>query len=149
MKKFASSMSAVLALSALAVACTPATAAEFSLGYQDNSVIDEEGVAASLGTEVNNIRFGLNTFTSSDRLESYGAYAELPINIHRTKFTVTPQLQVDQYREADEVVGGLGLGVEYALTESTRLEAVAMAHEGFDESEFDGETYTVGVTKTF
>lgn len=149
MKKLILSLSAVVALSLSATACTKAEAADFSLGYQDNSLIDEEGVTASLGTELNGVRLGVNTFTSSDRLEYYGAYAKLPIYVQNTKFAFTPQAQVDHYRDADEVVGGLGLGVEYAFTDNIRLEVVAMAHEGFDNSSFDGETYTVGMTKTF
>lgn len=147
MKKTILALSAVVALSLSA--CSTAEAAEFSLGYQDNTVVGQEGVVASVATEVDGVRLGLTTFTSDGRLESYGGYAGIPIKVQGTKFTFTPQAEVSQYRDESELVGGLGLGVEYALTETTRVDAVAMAHEGFDNSNFDGETYTVGLTKVF
>lgn len=129
--------------------CTQSKAADFSLGYQNNEVINQEGVVASVGTEYKNIRLGVNTFSTDERLETYGAYVGIPIYIQGTNFTVTPQAQVDHYRELDEVVGGLGLGLEYAFTDTVRLTGVAMVHEGFDDSSIDGESYTVGLTKTF
>lgn len=149
MKNIKLAVFGILAMAVTLMGCSRAEAVDFSVGYQDNTVIDKEGVAASVGGEYNNLRLGVNTFTTSDKLESYGVYGKLPIYIQGTRFTVTPQAQVDHYRDADEVVGGLGIGGEFALTDTLRLEAVAMAHKGFDNKDFKGETYTVGLTKTF
>ena len=79
--------------------CTQAEAVDFSLGYQNNEVINQEGVVASVGTEYKNIRLGVNTFSTDERLETYGAYVGIPIYIQGTSFAVTPQAQVDHYRE--------------------------------------------------
>lgn len=96
---------------------------------------------------VNNVRFGLSTFSADDRLVSYGAYGQLPIRIHNTKFAVTPQVRVEQYREESELVGSLGL--EYQLDDTVRVDAVALRSRGFDNDNIDGETYMFGVTKSF
>lgn len=149
MKNMKLAVMGVLAATMALVGCQQAQALDFALGYQDNTVVDEDGVFASVGSEYKNIRYGVSAFTSSERLESYGAYAKLPLYIHQTRFAVTPQAQVEHYRNADEVVGGLGIGLEYKLSDTLRAEAVAMAHEAFDDSSVDGETYTFSLTKTF
>lgn len=129
--------------------CQPANAMDFSLGYQDNQVIDKEGVVASAGGEYNNLRYGVTTFATTDKLESYGVYGKMPIYIQGTNFAVTPQIQVDRYRDIKETVGSVGLGGEYAFTKTLRLEAIGMVSKGFDNSDVRGETYTIGLTKAF
>lgn len=139
-------------ISALAlVACEKAEAApvDVTLGYTNNNVVKDSGLRADIGTEVNNVRFGLSTFSSDNQLVSYGTYGQLPINIHSTKFTVTPQVRVEQYREESELVGGLGIGLEYKLDDTVRVDAVALRSRGFDNDDIDGESYMFGVTKSF
>lgn len=140
--------------SALALSgCQRAEAAplplDVTLGYVNSNVIDEEGVGLNIGTEVNNVRFGLTTFTTDERLESYGAYAGVPIQIHNTKVSVVPQLRVERYRNIGETVGGAGLGLEYQINPTLRLEGSGIVAKGFDNSDVKGEIYTVGLTKTF
>lgn len=139
---------ALLAVSASA--CTRAEAAplDVTLGYTNNNVVDEVGLRADIGTEIKNIRFGLTTFSSDNRLVNYGAYGQLPIRIHETKFAVTPQVRVEQYRDESELVGSLGLGLEYQLASDVRVDAVALVSESDDET-LDGESYMFGVTKSF
>ena len=132
-----------------AEAVAPILPLEASVGYVDNGVIDKEGVGINLGTEVNNVRFGLTAFTSSERLESYGAYAGVPFYVQGTKFGVVPQIRVERYRDISETVGGIGLGVEYKLTDTVRFEASGIAAKGFDNSDVDGGIYSLGFTKTF
>lgn len=145
---------AVLAVaSALALTgCQRAEAAlplDANISYVDNTIIDQEGVGINLGTEVKNVKFGLTTFTSDERLESYGAYAGVPIRIHTTSFTVTPQVRVERYREIEETVGAIGLGLGYKFTDTLSLDATGLVARGFDNSDVDGEIYSVGLTKTF
>lgn len=144
-------MSVLLASTLALAACQKAEAApvDVTLGYANNNVINESGLRADIGTEVNNVRFGLSTFSADDRLVSYGAYGQLPIRIHNTKFAVTPQVRVEQYREESELVGSLGLGLEYQLADTVRVDAVALRSRGFDNDNIDGETYMFGVTKSF
>lgn len=147
-------------LAALAVAstlalsgCQRAEAAtlplDTTLGYVHNSVVDKEGVGLNVGTEVNKFRLGVTSFTSSERLESVGAYAGVPIYVQGTRLGVVPQVHVKRYREASETVGGVGLGLEYKLTPTVRLEGSGVFERGFDNSDVKGEVYTVGLTKTF
>ena len=142
-------LASILGLSACERAEAATLPLDASISYVDNTIIEEEGVGINLGTEVNNVQFGLTTFSTDERLESYGAYACVPVRIHNTRFTVTPQIRVEHYREIDETVGGIGLGVDYNLTETLRLGASGIAAEGFDDSDVDGEIYSVGLTKTF
>lgn len=132
--------------------CTRAEAAtlvDTNLSYVDNGVIDKEGIAFNLGTEVNDVRFGLTTFSTSQRLESYGAYAGVPIYVQGTKFGVVPQIRLERYRDLGERVGGIGLGVEYKLSNTVRFEASGIASKGFDNSDVNGGVYSVGISKTF
>ena len=130
--------------------CQRAEAVDFSLGYQDNQVIDKEGVVASIGTQTKNgVRVGVNTFSTEDKLGAYGVYVASPIRLEGSKVFITPQSQLDHYRETDSVVGSLGAGVEYHFTDTLRLEGVALAHKGFNDTDVKGETYTVKLTKTF
>lgn len=142
-------LASILGLSACQRAEAAPLPLDASITYVDNKIIDEEGVGVNLGTEVNNVQFGLTTFSTDERLESFGAYAGVPIRIHSTRFTVTPQIRVERYRQIEETVGGIGLGVDYNLTETLRLGASGIAARGFDNSDIDGEIYSVGLTKTF
>lgn len=141
---------AVLAITMALLACTRADAApvDVTLGYTNNNVTNESGLRAEIGTSYNNLRYGLTTLTSDNRLVNYGAYGQMPIAIHNTKFSVTPQVRVEQYREESELVGSLGLGLEYALADSVRVDAVALTSKSND-NELDGESFMFGVTKSF
>lgn len=140
----------VVSVIVLVFSTIQAQAVDFSLGYQDNQVIDKEGVVASIGTQTKNgVRVGVNTFSTEDKLETYGVYVASPIRLEGSKVFVTPQSQLDHYRDTDSVVGSLGAGVEYHFTKTLRLEGVALAHKGFNDTDVKGETYTVKLTKTF
>ena len=130
--------------------CEKAEAVDFSLGYVDNKVIDKEGVVASIGTQTNSgTRVGINTFSTEDKLETYGVYVASPIRLGVSKVFITPQSQLDHYRDTDSVVGSLGAGAEYHFTNTLRLDGVALAHKGFNDTDVKGETYTIKLTKTF
>ena len=92
---------------------------------------------------------GVNTFSTEDKLETYGLYVASPIRLEGSKVFITPQSQLDHYHETDSVVGSLGAGVEYHFTNTLRLDGVALAHKGFNDTDVKGETYTVKLTKTF
>ncbi len=144
----------VLALtSTLAIfGCAQAEAAlpvDLGVGYANNSIIDEEGVEVKVGTEVNKFRLGLNSFTTDNRVESLGGYVGIPIYVQNTNLALVPQIRVERYFDLEETTGGVGLGVEYKITDSVRLEGVALANRSFDSSDVKGEIYTVGLTKTF
>lgn len=142
-------LTSALALSGCQRAEAAALPLKASVGYVDNTVIDKEGVGLNLGTEASGVEFGLTTLVTEDRMESYGAYAGVPIRIHNTRISLTPQVRVERYREAEETVGGVGLGLGYDLTPSLRLDAVGLVAKGFDDSDVNGEIYTFGLTKTF
>lgn len=155
MKNF-KTLAAVALVSALAITgCQKAEAAvvalpvDASISYADNTVIDKEGVEVKLGTEVNKFRLGLTGFATDERVESLGGYAGIPIYVQNTRLAVVPQIRVERYFDIEETVGGIGLGLEYKLTDTVRIEGVALANRGFDNSDVRGETYTVGLTKRF
>lgn len=159
MSNMSNSIKAVMAMMVMSVfmlvGCQPATAAtlpvDFTLGYTDNGVIDKEGVTANVGTEVNNIKFGLTTFTSSDKLESYGAYAAVPIRVQGTSLTVLPTVKIEDYREYSKTVGSVGLGLDFAMTDTVSLSALGMTSRSLSGSsdKLRGEVYTLGLTKRF
>ncbi len=140
--------------SALAVSgCTRAQAAplDVSVGYQNNEVVNQEGVVIKVGTEVNNIRLGLTTFTSNERLETYGGFIGVPLQVQGTKFSVVPQVYLEQYRKDSDLVGSIGIGGEYQLPKNYRLEAVALASRSLDNYNESGTNgvYSLALTKRF
>ena len=48
-----------------------------------------------------------------------------------------------------ETVGGVGLNVGYRINKSLVLEGQGTVNRSFDSSNYTGEVYTVGFTKTF
>ena len=48
-----------------------------------------------------------------------------------------------------ETIGGVGLNVGYRINESLVLEGQGTVNRSFDISNYTGEVYTVGLTKTF
>ena len=94
-------------------------------------------------------RVGINTFSTEDKLETYGVYVASSIRLDGSKVFITPQSQLDHYRDTDSVVGSLGAGVEHHFTNTLRLEGVVLARKGFNDTDVKGEAYTVGLTKTF
>ena len=120
------------------------------LGSLATVISYKEGVVASIGTQTKNgKRVGVNTFSTEDKLETYGVYVASPIRLEGSKVFITPQSQLDHYRDTDSVVGSLGAGVEHHFTNTLRLEGIALAHKGFNDTDVKGETYTVKLTKTF
>lgn len=141
-----------LVVSALTLTgCQPAKAAplEIKLGYMDNNLIENEGVQLAVGTEVKNVRLGVSTFTSDKRLETYGVYAGIPINVQGTRFTLTPNITTERYHDIKETVGGVGLNLEYALTPTLRIEGGGTVNRSFDSSDYSDSVYNLGLVKRF
>jgi hypothetical protein len=138
-----------LATVTMMVGCTKAEAVEASVGYGYNDVIQEEGVKLSLGNETNNIRYGITALANDERVETYGVYAGIPLRVQGTNFEVTPMITTEYYHEAQETIGGVGLGLGYRLSESLRIEGTGTVNRSFDSSDYTGEVYTVGLTKNF
>ena len=141
-----------LAVSALTlIGCQPVNAAplDIKLGYMDNNLINKEGVQLAVGTEVNNVRLGVSTLTSDKRLETYGVYAGIPINVQGTRFTVTPNISVDRYHKIGEVVGGIGANLEFALTPTLRIEGGGSVNRSFDSGDYSDTVYNLGLVKRF
>ena len=136
---------AVLAL----VGCEKAQAVEIGVGYVNNKVIDKEGTNLKVGSEWNNIRYGVTTMVSSERVESYGVYLGVPLRLQGVQLEITPTITTEYYHEAKETIGGVGLNVGYRINESLVLEGQGTVNRSFDSSNYSGEVYTVGLTKTF
>jgi hypothetical protein len=142
---------AIMASIITLMGCQPANAVplDVTLGYQDNKAIGTDGLRLDVGTEVNNFRFGLTTFSSDEQVESYGAYAAVPLYLQNTKFAITPQVRIEEYRTPRIMMASVGLGLEYALTETVRFDAVALVNHSLKGSGDTTETYMAGITKTF
>ena len=131
------------------VGCEKAEAVEIGVGYVNNSVIDKEGTNLKVGSEWNNVRYGVTTMVSSERVESYGAYLGVPLRLQGVQLEITPTITTEYYHEAKETIGGVGLNVGYRINESLVLEGQGTVNRSFDSSNYTGEVYTVGLTKTF
>ena len=131
------------------VGCEKAQAVEIGVGYVNNNVIDKEGTNLKVGSEWNNIRYGLTTMVSTERVESYGAYLGVPLRLQGVQLEITPTITTEYYHEAKETIGGVGLNVGYRINESLVLEGQGTVNRSFDSSNYTGEVYTVGLTKTF
>ena len=131
------------------VGCQKAEAVEIGVGYVNNKVVDKEGTNLKVGSELNNIRYGITTMVSSERVESYGAYLGVPLRLQGVQLEITPTITTEYYHEAKETVGGVGLNVGYRINESLVLEGQGTVNRSFDSSNYTGEVYTVGLTKTF
>lgn len=129
--------------------CQKAEAVEVGVGYVNNKVIDKEGTNLKVGSEWNNIRYGLTTMVSTERAETYGAYLGVPLRLQGVQLEITPTITTEYYHEAKETVGGVGLNVGYRINESLVLEGQGTVNRSFDSSNYSGEVYTVGLTKTF
>ena len=131
------------------VGCGKAEAVEIGVGYVNNKVIDKEGTNLKVGSEWNNIRYGLTTMVSTERSESYGAYLGIPLRLQGVQLEITPTITTEYYHEAKETIGGVGLNVGYRINKTLVLEGQGTVNRSFDSSNYTGEVYTVGLTKTF
>ena len=131
------------------VGCEKAQAVEIGVGYVNNKVIDKEGTNLKVGSEWSNIRYGLTTMVSTERVETYGAYLGVPLRLQGVQLEITPTITTEYYHEAKETIGGVGLNVGYRINESLVLEGQGTVNRSFDSSNYTGEVYTVGLTKTF
>ena len=131
------------------VGCEKAQAVEVGVGYVNNKVIDKEGTNLKVGSEWNNIRYGVTTMVSTERVESYGAYLGVPLRLQGVQLEITPTITTEYYHEAKETIGGVGLNVGYRINESLVLEGQGTVNRSFDSSNYTGEVYTVGLTKMF
>lgn len=129
--------------------CEQAEAVEIGVGYVNNKVIDKGGTNLKVGSEWNNIRYGLTTMVSAERAETYGAYLGVPLRLQGVQLEITPTITTEYYHEAKETIGGVGLNVGYRINESLVLEGQGTVNRSFDSSNYSGEVYTVGLTKTF
>ena len=129
--------------------CEKAQAVEIGVGYVNNKVIDKEGTNLKVGSEWNNIRYGVTTMVSTESVESYGVYLGVPLRLQGLQLEITPTITTEYYHEAKETIGGAGLNVGYRINESLVLEGQGTVNRSFDSSNYTGEVYTVGLTKTF
>ena len=129
--------------------CQKAEAVEIGAGYVNNKLIDKEGTNLKVGSEWNNIRYGLTTMVSTERAESYGAYLGVPLRLQGVQLEITPTITAEYYHEAKETIGGVGLNVGYRINKSLVLEGQGTVNRSFDSSNYTGEVYSVGLTKTF
>lgn len=139
----------VVSVIVLAFSTIQAQAVEIGTGYVNNKVIDKEGTNLKVGSEWNNIRYGLTTMVSTERAESYGAYLGIPLRLQGVQLEITPTITTEYYHEAKETIGGVGLNVGYRINKSLVLEGQGTVNRSFDSSNYTGEVYTVGLTKTF
>ena len=131
------------------VGCEKAEAVEIGVGYVNNSVIDKEGTNLKVGSEWNNIRYGVTTMVSGERAETYGTYLGVPLRLQGLQLEITPTITTEYYHEAKETIGGVGLNVGYCINESLVLEGQGTVNRSLDSSNYTGKVYTVGFTKTF
>ena len=82
-------------------------------------------------------------------VETYGAYLGVPLRLQGLQLEITPTITTEYYHEAKETIGGVGLNVGYRINESLVLEGQGTVNRSFDSSNYSGEVYTVGLTKTF
>ena len=129
--------------------CEKAQAVEIGVSYVNNNVIDKEGTNLKVGSEWNNIRYGVTTMVSTESVESYGVYLGVPLRLQGVQLEITPTITTEYYHEAKETIGGVGLNVGYRINESLVLEGQGTVNRSFDSSNYTGEVYTVGLTKTF
>ena len=129
--------------------CEKAQAVEIGVGYVNNNVIDKEGTNLKVGSEWNNIRYGVTTMVSTESVESYGVYLGVPLHLQGLQLEITPTITTEYYHEAKETIGGVGLNVGYRINESLVLEGQGTVNRSFDSSNYTGEVYTIGLTKTF
>lgn len=150
----------VLAASAVSIAlmaCSPNTAEAsvgVSAGYQNNNVIDEQGLVLDVSTVTDrNIKLGATTLTQvqDSRLLSYGVYAGVPIALQNTDFTVTPSIGVDRYRaDVEDTVGNVALNFDYKFDTTTFATIQTKYSKDLNsDEELKGESYTFGITKLF
>ena len=129
--------------------CEKAQAVEIGVGYVNNNVIDKEGTNLKVGSEWSNIRYGVTTMVSSERVESYGAYLGVPLRLQGVQLEITPTIITEYYDDAEEFVGGVGMNVAYQINKSLFLEAQGTTNRSFDSSSYTGEVYSVGLVKRF
>ena len=129
--------------------CQKAEAVEIGVGYVDSKIIGVDGASFKVGSEKSGVRYGLTTMVTKDRAENFGVYVGVPFRLKSVQLEFTPTLTTEYYREAGETVGGVGMNIGYRINESLVLESQGMVNRSFDNSDFKGETYTIGLTKTF
>lgn len=157
--------SALLAtMTITAITANTAWAAPIDLGisYMDNRLGDEavnrlgdEAVKLSVGSELNNIKYGAHVVASdggeasTQKIENAGVYLNIPLRVQGTNFTIAPVITVDYYDDVEETIGGIGLNMSYGISKSIALEAQATANRSLDSSNLTGEIYSVGLIKRF
>ena len=157
--------SALLAtMTITAITANTAWAAPIDLGisYMDNRLADEadnrladEAVKLSVGSELNNIKYGAHVVASdggeasTQKIENAGVYLNIPLRVQGTNFTIAPVITVDYYDDVEETIGGIGLNMSYGISKSIALEAQATANRSLDSSNLTGEIYSVGLIKRF
>ena len=119
--------------------------------WENNHIVDESGLTLQLGTKVRGIDTGLTTFTSSDKLQSVGAFGSLPFAVTGTPITIDTGLGVDHYRESSDTYGNAFVTVGYKLAESVTAKAQTKYSHVFGNTDAKehGVNYAFGITKTF
>lgn len=156
---------AALSTILLASACSREAAAaplDVTVGYENNSVAnqnfgDEDGENAlrvEVGTKNKSekLNYGLTTLMYDDSLQAYGAYVGIPLGYAGSKFTVEPRIAVEQYRKESELTGSFGVGLMYEIVPTINVTGRYMYTQSLEDSsdfDLDGESYMVGLTKSF
>lgn len=149
MKNIKAAVFGILASVVIIAGCTKAEAVEIGLGYTDNQIINQEGVSVKVGSEYNNIRYGVTAVANDERVETYGVYLGVPLRVQGTQLVLTPTVTTEYYHEARETIGGVGMNVGYRINESLTLEAQGTVNRSFDSSDYTGEVYSVGLVSRF
>lgn len=129
--------------------CQQAEAVEIGLGYTDNKIINQEGVNVKVGSEYNNIRYGITAMANDERVETYGVYLGVPLRVQGTQLVLTPTITTEYYHEARETIGGVGMNIGYCINENLTLEAQGTVNRSFDSHDYTGEVYSIGLVNRF
>lgn len=143
----------LLSVIPLALAPMVATASNsVSLGYQNNQVVDKEGVVLSYEHKtLNNAVIGLNTVVNTNKSEfiSYGAHygVTLPTG---TPLTLTPMVGFDYYEDIDVPTVSVAGRLNYEVVPTVSLFGTAKYEKDVKSNvNLDGTSYMIGLTKTF
>ena len=156
MKNLFYTLSTLVLASIAVIGCSKTAEANVGVmaGYQNNNVVDEQGLVLDVSAVTNNnIKLGVNTLTQvqDSSLLTYGVYAGVPVTLQNSLVTVTPSIGVDRYRVEEETVGNVALNFDYKMDTTTYATIQTKYSKELNSSEHDleGSSYTFGITKLF
>lgn len=150
MKKFNSILLASVVTMGISMAAHSAPVSVFFGPAGNNEVADEKVVMMQASTELSNVELGLSTEFDKDTMYTYGAFVGVPLHIQNTNVILTPRLSVDEFRKQNETLYGAGAKLSYVVSPGFTIDGVYAYRDSFDNDvDLDGDTYAVGITKTF